>query len=74
MKQVTIYNLQKNLSKVIKEVEAGDVYEIQRYSKSSAVLLSTKSFKELASGKECKECVKDLRKITKKLKDNNTIM
>ena len=68
-KTITIYNLQKNISAVIKEVEKGRICEIQRYSKNVAVLVSKKKFDEILAGKECKECVEDLRKITRKLKN-----
>lgn len=68
MKQITTNELQDKLSKVIKEVEAGEVYEINRYSKAKAYLVSKKEFHKLISGSECKACMEDLRKIAKKIK------
>jgi prevent-host-death family protein len=65
MKQITTNELQDKLSKIIKEVEAGEVYEVNRYSKSVAYLVSGKDFKKMIEGTECKECMQDLRKIAK---------
>ncbi len=67
MKQITTKKLQDELSKIIKNVESGEVYEVSRYSKSVAYLISKKDFEKLISGSECKECMKDLRKIASKL-------
>ena len=67
MKQITTNELQAKLSKVIKEVENGEVYEINRYSKSVAFLVSKVEFEKLISGSECKECMRDLRKIAQKM-------
>ena len=67
MKQITTNKLQNDLSKVIKEVETGEVYEVSRYSKAVAYLVSKEEFEKLASGNECKECMRDLRKIAGKL-------
>ncbi|MCX6808417.1 MAG: type II toxin-antitoxin system Phd/YefM family antitoxin [Candidatus Berkelbacteria bacterium] len=69
MKETTTNELQSNLSKIIKEVEAGEVYQINRYSKNVAYLVSKDEFEKLISGSECKSCVQDLRNIAKKLKD-----
>ena len=67
MKQITTNKLQNDLSKVIKDVEAGEVYEVSRYSKAVAYLVSKEEFEKLATGSECKECMSDLRKIAKKI-------
>ncbi|MEI8143130.1 MAG: type II toxin-antitoxin system prevent-host-death family antitoxin [Candidatus Berkelbacteria bacterium] len=67
MKQITVNKLQSEISKVIREVEAGEVYEINRYSDSVAFLISKEKFAELSGGDGCKACMKDLRKIAKKL-------
>lgn len=68
MKQITTNELQNKLSKILKEVESGEVYEINRYSKSVAYLVSKEEFQNLISGNECKACMKDMRKIAQKLK------
>ncbi len=67
MKIITTNKLQSDLSKVIREVEAGEVYQINRYSDSVAFLVSKEEFDKLVSGNECKACLKDLRKIANKL-------
>ena len=69
MKQTTTNELQTQLSKILKEVEKGEVYEINRYSKSVAYLVSKEEFENLISGNECKACMKDMRKIASKIKE-----
>jgi|GEM_PF-865553 len=68
MKLVNTNELQNQLSRVIREVEdTNEVYQINRYSKGVAFLLSKKEFERLVSGHECKKCMEDLRKIANKL-------
>lgn len=67
MKSITINKLQTELSKVMREVEAGEAYEVMRYSKPIAYLVSKDSYEKLKSGENCKACVEDLRQISKKL-------
>lgn len=67
MKEITTNKLQNDLSKVIREVENGEVFQITRYSKSVAYLVSKEEFEKLVAGTECKACMKDLRKIADKL-------
>lgn len=70
MKQITTNELQDKLSKIIKEVETGEIYEINRYSKSVAYLISGKEFKKFVEGTECKECMQDLRKIANRISNS----
>lgn len=63
MKTISTNKLQTELSKAIKEVEAGEIYQVNRYSKPVAYLVSKEEFEKLATGSECKKCVQDLRKI-----------
>ena len=67
MKSISTNELQDQISRVIREVETGEVYQVNRYSKSVAYLVSKKEFEKLISGSECKSCMQDLRKIAKKL-------
>lgn len=67
MKSISSNELQDQISKVIREVEAGEVYQINRYSKSVAYLVSKEEFEKLVTGSECKACMQDLRKIAKKI-------
>jgi len=69
MKKITTNELQNQLSKVIKEVETGEIYEVNRYSKSVAYLVSKDEFENLISGAGCKACLQDLRKIAKKINE-----
>ncbi len=69
MKKITTNELQNHLSKIIKEVEAGEIYEVNRYSKSVAYLVSKEEFENLISGSGCKACLQDLRKIAKKINE-----
>ncbi|MEI6498624.1 MAG: type II toxin-antitoxin system prevent-host-death family antitoxin [bacterium] len=69
MKQITTNELQDQLSRVIKEVETGQVYQVSRYSKAVAYLISKEDFEKLVSGNECKACMQDLRKIANKISD-----
>jgi len=62
-KRINVYNLQANISKVLEEAEKGEVYEIMRYSKLVAVLISHKNYFKLKG--ECKDCIQDLRKLLK---------
>jgi len=71
MKEITTNQLQGQLSKIIRDVEAGEVYKINRYSKSVAYLVSKKEFEKLITGTECKSCMQDLRKIASKLQNPN---
>jgi len=69
MKKISTNELQNQLSKIIKEVEAGEIYEVNRYSKSVAYLVSKSEFENLISGSGCKDCMQDLRKIAKKINE-----
>lgn len=67
MKQISTNELQDQISKVIREVETGEVYQVNRYSKSVAYLVSKKEFEKLISGSECKACLSDLRAIAQEI-------
>lgn len=67
MKNISTNELQNQLSKVIKEVESGEVYQVARYSKPVAYLISKEEFERLIGGQDCKKCVSDLRKIAKNI-------
>lgn len=71
MKNISINKLQDQLSGSLKEVEAGEIYEISRYSTPVAYLVSVEEYKRLMSGEDCKQCVTDLRKIADKVSKSN---
>ena len=60
VKNININILQAEASKVIKDVEAGKVYKIMRYSNPVAVLISQDEYECLTG--ECRGCVKELVK------------
>jgi len=68
MKNISTNKLQNDLSKVIKEVENGEVYQVARYSEPVAYLVGKNEFEELVAGQNCKKCVTDLRKLAKNIK------
>lgn len=65
MKKIAINKLQNEISRVVKEVESGEAFEVMRYSKPAAYLISEKEYERLKSGEDCKKCVNDLRQIVK---------
>lgn len=69
MKRITVNKLQSEISRILKEVEGGEVYEVMRYSTPLAYLVSKESFDKLKTGENCKACVEDLRKIAHKVRN-----
>lgn len=68
MKSINVNELQNQVSKVMREVEAGEVYQVSRYSKPLAYLVPQKEYEAAVSGEGCKSCMQDLRKIAKEIK------
>lgn len=66
MKNINLNKLQSKISKVIKEVESGESFEVIRYSKTVAYLISQKEYERLKSGEDCKKCVTELRQLVKR--------
>jgi len=62
-KTINVNELQSNISKVLREVEKGEIFEVMRYSDPIAVVLSYADYLTLRG--ECKKCVQDLRKLVK---------
>lgn len=67
MKNISTNKLQNELSKVIREVESGEVYQVARYSEPVAYLVGKECYEKLIAGQDCKKCVSDLRKLAKSL-------
>lgn len=65
-KTINVNELQAQISKVLKDVQDGETYEVMRYSDPFAVVLSYENYLKLRG--ECKRCIDDLRKIAKKAK------
>ena len=64
-KTINVNELQSKISKILKDVETGEIYEVMRYSDPIAVVLSYGDYLKLRG--ECKRCVEDLRKIAVKV-------
>ena len=62
-KKINVNKLQANISKVLRETQKGDVFEVVRYSKTVAMLISPEHYSHLKG--DCKKCVQDLRKLVK---------
>ena len=58
-KSVNINELQSNVSHIIKDVEAGNVYRVMRYSQPAAVIISYEEYEGLLGN--CRECIKEIR-------------
>jgi len=65
-KNINVNELQAQISKVLKDTQEGEVYEVMRYSEPVAVVLSYENYLNLRG--ECKRCIQDLRKIARKAK------
>ena len=76
MKSININELQSKVSRVMKDIEKGNDYEVVRYSKPVAVILSSSKYecmlKELVELKSsCRHCVEEFKKINQKSKSKN---
>lgn len=64
MKNINVNELQNQISKIVREVEAGEIYQVSRYSKPVAFLVPKKDFEASVSGSGCRQCVTELRQLT----------
>ena len=62
---INVNELQANISEVLQKVQNGETFEVMRYSKPIAVVLSYDEYLDLRG--ECKRCVEDLRKIARRV-------
>lgn len=60
---INVNELQSKISKVLRQVESGEVFEVMRYSEPVAVVLSYQDYLKLQGN--CRRCVEDLRKLAK---------
>ena len=65
MKNINVNELQSEISSVLKDVQKGNAYQVMRYSEPVAVVLSYEDYLNLKG--ECRECIKDLRKIARRV-------
>ena len=76
MKNINTNELQSKISRVLKDVERGNTYEVIRYSKPVAVILSEKEYRGLRNELDdiranCRFCAKELRERLEKFKRKN---
>jgi len=64
MKSININQLQAQISRVMKDVEGGEVYEVMRYSRPVAVIRPKKEEKGAPS---CADCIKKITELSDKL-------
>lgn len=67
MKSININELQSKISRIMKDVEKGEVYEVMRYSRPVAVIFPKNQYKE--NSKKCEECIADFRRIADFIKE-----
>ena len=75
MKSININELQSKISQVIKAVEKGEEFEVIRYSKPVAVIMSGKKYEKIMNELielkgSCRKCVEEFVR-TKKSKIKN---
>lgn len=68
-KTINVHELQAKISQVLDNAEKGDIYEVMRYSKPVAVVLSYEDYLSLRG--ECKRCINDIRTVLR-LQASNT--
>lgn len=69
MKSINVNELQDQASRLIKDIERGDKYQVNRYSKPVAIVLSVEEYESLVDH-NCKDCINDLRRIAQGVKSN----
>lgn len=67
MNNINVNELQAEISSVLKDVQNGNAYQVMRYSEPVAIVLSYDEYLKLKG--ECKECIKDIRKIIRSQKE-----
>jgi len=64
LKIININELQSQASKVIKNVQDGEIYEVMKYSEPAAVVISFEEYEKLKGG--CRHCVEEIKSLIKK--------
>lgn len=68
MKSINVNKLQSEISKVIKQVKSGQTFEVIRYSKPVAYLVSKEEYERLQH-KDCEKCISEIREVARLVKD-----
>jgi len=70
MKTININQLQSQISRVMKDVEGGENYEVMRYSRPIAIIKPKKQVE--GSGKvRCDECITKIDEVLKTLNNES---
>lgn len=70
MKTININQLQAQISRVMKDVEGGEIYEVMRYSRPIAIVAPKGSpIKEAKT--ECEKCMEKIDKVLEVLENKN---
>jgi len=64
MKTININQLQSQISRVMKDVEGGESYEVMRYSRPIAVI---KPKKEEKASSGCEDCLRKISELSSKI-------
>ena len=70
MKTININQLQAQISRVMKDIEGGETYEVMRYSRPVAVIRPKKPAEEPAKMR-CDECLAKIDEVISKLQNRN---
>ena len=70
MKTININQLQSQISRVMKDVEGGQAYEVMRYSRPIAVIRPKKPIEEPAKVR-CDECIAKIDKVLEALNNES---
>ncbi len=68
MKTININQLQAQISRVMKDVEGGEAYEVMRYSRPVAIIRPKKPVEEPAKVR-CDECIAKIDEVIAKLQN-----
>ena len=71
MKTININQLQAQISRVMKDVEGGEAYEVMRYSRPIAIIRSKKPVEEPAKVR-CDECIAKVEKLLEIVQSNHS--
>lgn len=70
MKTININQLQAQISRVMKDVEGGEAYEVMRYSRPVAIIRPKKPAEEPAKIR-CDECIAKIDEVLKNLNNES---
>lgn len=68
MKTININQLQARISRVMKDVERGETYEVMRYSRPIAII-RPKDFDENTGKFRCSECIEKIERVMSIVED-----